>query len=177
MLLGLALSPLAVILANVFGFSLYSRAGLDSMLNIYFGNLGFNDILTNELLVNSYDFNSKQPRFFSKYFMQHDKGNYDVLLRTAVGGSSSAPGYFDPEEISNGYNITSVLIDGAIICNNPALYAYILASELHDKKKVRLLSIGTGDDTKPEIDLHDAKSYSKAKNIEFLTDFTIEIET
>jgi patatin-like phospholipase/acyl hydrolase len=92
----LVLSPLAVIIANYLGFSLYDRAGLELQLNKYYGNLTFNDILTNELLVNSYDFNSKQPRFFSKYFMQHDQGNYEVPLRTAVGGSSSAPAFFDP---------------------------------------------------------------------------------
>jgi hypothetical protein len=36
------------------------------------------------------------------------------------------------------------LIDGALICNNPALFAYQHAKYLKGKQNIRLLSIGTG---------------------------------
>jgi hypothetical protein len=39
---------------------------------------------------------------------------------------------------------TEDLIDGAVICNNPALFAYQHAKYLKGKKNIRVLSIGTG---------------------------------
>jgi len=63
--------------------------------------------LVDELLITSFDFNSKTPRFYSKYFQKIDPANYDVMLRIAVGGSSSAPTYFDPEPYINKFNITA----------------------------------------------------------------------
>lgn len=38
------------------------------MLLQYFGNAKFSDIKVEELLVNSFEYNSKTPRFFSKTF-------------------------------------------------------------------------------------------------------------
>jgi len=84
-------------IATKLGLSLYNRSGLDKALTHYFGNATFDDIIQNELLVNSYEFNSKTPRFFSKTFQEISPGRYTVPLRDAVGGSSSAPLYFDPK--------------------------------------------------------------------------------
>ena len=108
------------------------------------GEATFDDILVDELMIATYDFNSKTPRFFSKYFEKDDPGRYRVPLRIAVGGSSSAPTYFDPEPYTDHFNITSQFVDGGIICNNPALYSYILAKEMHQKKNIRVVSLGTG---------------------------------
>jgi len=66
-------------------------------------------------------------------------------LSEATGASSAAPTYFDPKSSVNGYGLTELQIDGGIICNNPALYAYNIARHLRDKPKIRLLSLGTGE--------------------------------
>jgi patatin-like phospholipase/acyl hydrolase len=81
-------------------------------------------VYADELLVTSYEYNSKTPRFYSKYFRAVDPGRYDVLLRTAVAASSSAPIYFDPKTYTNKLDIKETLIDGGLICNNPSLYAF-----------------------------------------------------
>lgn len=143
-LIGSLLSPIFVSLVQNLGFSFYSRSGLDNQLLTHFGNATYNDIMTRELVIASYEFDSKSPRFYSKYFQDKNPGRYDVMVRTAVGGSSSAPIYFDPEPIVNKYNITGHLVDGGIICNNPAFYAYSIASNLYEYKKIRVISLGTG---------------------------------
>lgn len=88
------------------------------------GDAHINDAITDELLVVAYDYNSQQPRFFSKYFSNEDAGIYDVPIGNATGASSAAPTYFDPKVQTNLYGLTEMQIDGGIICNNPAFYAY-----------------------------------------------------
>ena len=109
------------------------------------GDVTFDDVASDELLVTSYEFNSHSPRYYSKYFKKVDPGRYDVLLRTAVAASSSAPIYFDPLSNTNGFNMNETLIDGGLICNNPSLYAYQMAKHLLEKPEIRLLSLGTGE--------------------------------
>ena len=61
---------------------------------------------------------------FSKYFSKLDPAIYDVKISDATGASSAAPTFFDPKTLIDGYGLTELQIDGAIICNNPAMYAY-----------------------------------------------------
>jgi patatin-like phospholipase/acyl hydrolase len=93
----------------------------------------------------AYDYNSQQPRFFSKYFAHEDAGIYDVPIGNATGASSAAPTYFDPKVQKNLYGLTEMQIDGGIICNNPAFYAYQIANSFNGKKNIRVLSLGTGE--------------------------------
>ena len=57
----------------------------------------------------------------------HENGKHDVDLYTAAVASSSAPLYFDPTLHHNKYLELESLLDGGIICNNPAFYAYNIA--------------------------------------------------
>jgi patatin-like phospholipase/acyl hydrolase len=128
--------------------SFYSRRGLDYLLNKYFEDLSFDDLFVEELLVTAYEFNSKTPRFFSKTFKRINP-IYDVKLKHAVGGSSSAPLYFDPlTMIDRNFDIRYTLVDGGIICNNPVFYAVLLAEHgvLNPDKPIpmHILSLGTG---------------------------------
>ena len=61
-----------------------------------------------------------------------------------MGGSGAAPIYFDPNVYIDSYGIQEIVIDGGIICNNPELYAYLMAKYLKGKKKVRIIALGTG---------------------------------
>ena len=67
-LIGSLLSPLFVTLVQNLGFSFYSRSGLDTSLKTHFGDINYKDIMTNELVIASYEFDSKTPRFYSRYF-------------------------------------------------------------------------------------------------------------
>lgn len=120
MLVAQVLPPLVYKLAH----SKYSRASLDNIMQELLGDAHINDAITDELLVVAYDYNSQQPRFFSKYFSNEDAGIYDVPIGNATGASSAAPTYFDPKVQTNLYGLTEMQIDGGIICNNPAFYAY-----------------------------------------------------
>lgn len=119
------------------------------MLQQYFEELTFDDIFAEELLVTSYEFNSKTPRFFSKSF-RHLNPIYDIKLKHAVGGSSSAPLYFDPlTYFDQHFNIPYTLVDGGIICNNPVFYATIMAEHAiigsNSSIPIRIISLGTGE--------------------------------
>ena len=136
----------------------------------------FDDILSDEILITSYEYNGKSPRFFSKYFHEQDPV-YDVKIKTAVGGSSSAPLYFNPKEYVDPYNITNELIDGGIICNNPSFYAYMMATELKGiTNEVRIVSLGTGIEKEEEAS-NDPSSFNKAGSVTLIFDFMMSIES
>jgi len=122
----------------------YSRKSLDIVMHKELGAYGFGSLLVQELLVVAYEYNSMEPRFYSRYFLNQDPGIYDVPIGNATGSSSAAPTFFDPHKVNNGYGFTELQVDGGVICNNPALYAYEMARDLYGYKKIRLLSLGTG---------------------------------
>ena len=132
--------------------SLYSRENLDNIMLNLLGDFRINEVLTTELLIVAYDYNSQEPRFFSKYFSHQDPGIYDHVVGSATGASSAVPTFFDPKVQINKYGISELQIDGGIICNNPALYAYEMAKNLDDEKRIRVVSLGTGEKTFTEID-------------------------
>jgi hypothetical protein len=53
---------------NMLGASKYSRKSLDNVMKTLLGEYKFSDALTQELLVVAYEYNSQEPRFYSKYF-------------------------------------------------------------------------------------------------------------
>jgi patatin-like phospholipase/acyl hydrolase len=144
MVIGFALAPVCVAYLKYAGFPFYSRVGLDGEAQDKLGDATFSDVQVTELLIASYEYNSQTPRFFSKYFEKMDPGQYEVPLKIAVGASSSAPTYFDPLTWNNSYGIMDTLVDGGIICNNPAFYAYVMAKYFYNQTDVRVLSLGTG---------------------------------
>ena len=93
----------------------------------------------------------------------------------ATGASSAAPTFFDPKVQVNGYGIQELQIDGGIICNNPALYAYKIAKDLRHKKNIRLLSIGTGEKSFSKID--SPSSVTKLTYLSKMNEFMMNIDT
>lgn len=79
-------------------------------------------------MVISYDYDNEEPRLFSKQFLR-DRNEYrNVSIGDAVGASAAAPGYFDPKLVTNKIGFTEALIDGGVIANSPAFYAFQLAN-------------------------------------------------
>ena len=66
-------------------------------------------------------------------------------------------------------------IDGGIICNNPGLYAYQLAKIIKGKKKIRLLSLGTGEKKFSEIEK--GTEFTKMKMLSKLGEFMMNMDT
>lgn len=77
--------------------SLYKRDSLEQIMDDYLGQNNFNTLLTDDLLVVAYDYNSQEPRFYSKFFAETDPPIYDVPVGNATGASSAAPLYFEPK--------------------------------------------------------------------------------
>ena len=76
-LIGACLTPLALDIWELLGWALFDRSGLDSLSLDKLGNNSWNDILQQDLIITSYEYNSKQPRFYSKYFNNLNPGLYD----------------------------------------------------------------------------------------------------
>lgn len=159
----------------------------------YLGDTNFKQILTEELMVVAYDYNSQEPRFFTKLFAENRPGEYeyydadvigkdgkhtrerrDVALGTATGASSAAPTFFDPKTHVNGYNMRELQIDGGVICNNPSLYAYEFARLLLGKKKIRLLSLGTGE--KKFTRFNSADDFTKITYMTKMSEFMMNMD-
>jgi len=100
---------------------------------------------------------------------------YDVKIGDATGASSAAPTFFDPRVNTNHYDFTELQIDGALVANNPGFYAYEMSRVLKGKKKIRVLSLGTGE--KPFKPVTDSKSFDifdiVAKKDEFLMNMDV----
>ena len=90
--LGLGVPKITSVLSN----SLYDRKAIEALMSELIGKKNISAAMQDELLVVAYDYNSKQPRLYSKYFAELDANIYDVQMSKATGGSSAAPIYFEP---------------------------------------------------------------------------------
>jgi len=140
----------------------------------YLGAKFVSDFYTNEALITAFDYNSLEPRFFSKYFANMNPEIYNVTIGDSTGASSAAPTYFDPKRTKNAYGFTELQVDGGIICNNPSLYAYQLAKLLNRKENIRILSIGTGE--KPFIPFTSAKQMGKLSWMKRVDEFMMNMD-
>jgi len=161
-------------ITNMLSSSKYSRTNLDALMKTLLGEYGFNDIVTQELLVVAYEYNSQEPRFFSKYFAHQDPGIYDIPIGNATGSSSAAPTFFDPHQVNNQYGFTELQIDGGIICNDPSLYAYEMARDLYGYRKIRMLSLGTGEEPFTKVD---PKTFDVASALAMNGEFIFNMDT
>ena len=55
-----------------------------------------NDLVVDDLVVTTFDYNSMSPRLYSKYFVDIDPGNYNFKIYEAASASASAPVAFSP---------------------------------------------------------------------------------
>ena len=167
--LGLAIPGIYKVLSN----SLYDRKAIEGLMDELIGRKNISAAMTDELLIVAYDYNSKQPRLYSKYFSELDEGIYDVQMSKATGGSSAAPVYFEPQSVLDEYGIQQLVIDGGIIGNNPSLFAYLMQSKIHDKTPIRIWSMGTG-----ILDMQpiEAESMTRFQWLKLSGEFMIDID-
>jgi patatin-like phospholipase/acyl hydrolase len=81
----------------------YNRYYLDNSMNATFGEFKISEVISDEMLIVAYDYNSEEPRFFSKYFAMLDPFIYDVPVGNATSASAAAPTFFDPKVIKDGF--------------------------------------------------------------------------
>ena len=121
----------------------YSPAGLEAVLERFFGDTQFKSALT-PLLVSSYDLQSQLPFFFKSHRIAASD-DYNWWVRDIARATSAAPTFFPPFHLQRGKE-DYALVDGGIFVNNPSMAAYIEARKLYpDARKVVVISVGTGD--------------------------------
>jgi len=140
------------------------------------GRRNISQAISDEIMITAYEFNSQQPKLFTKYLAEREPNRFEVLLSNATGSSSAAPGFFEPQKIENGYSQTELLIDGGIIANNPSLLAYMTAKHILDKKEMRILSLGTGTPFPSEYNIEGWNSLDYIKlSVELMIDIDVDM--
>jgi len=158
------------------GTSDFSRTTIDAVLKDMFGHASITEIMADETVIISYSYNAQEPRFYSKYEAQHNPEVYNVTMNVVAAATSAAPGYFNPFIYVNGKGEKEVLVDGAIIANNPSMYAFIYASEFHHQTDVRVVSIGTGTTPMSKIDPSNVNAFTWLMNLGNLI-IDVEVKT
>ena len=160
---------------NLLGNSLYDRRAITALMRELLGEAKLKEAITDEALMVAYDYNSQQPRLYSKYFAEYYPAAYDVKMYQATAGSSAAPIYFTPFSYADEYGLQNRVIDGGIIANNPSLKALMVAKELRGKNKIRLLSLSVGHNAKKSQPFSE-EEFTKFRYIKLLAEFMMEIE-
>ena len=139
--------------------SKFPAKNIEKVLQAYFGEDLLQDA-ANNVVVTCYDIKTRIP-----YLLKSWKDEYkQVKMWQAARGTSAAPTFFPPlplkGKVLRGDQYQSedlVLIDGAVYVNNPALSAYVEAKKLYPNDFIVVVSMGTGQLTRPY-------PYRKARN-------------
>lgn len=124
----------------------FSNSGLDAAVSKIFEDLTISQAVV-DLLVLSYDTQLRRPIYFSRDEALKKK-ELDFTMRDVALATSAAPTYFPSWKIKR-----QVLIDGAMVANNPSAAAYAHAKKLWPGEEVLLLSMGTGSIARPLSEL------------------------
>ncbi len=126
----------------------YPEDGIETVLQKYFGTTRLKDALVN-VLITSYEIEIRMPWLFRSDRAKQNP-NFDFPMWQVARATSAAPTYFEPERIDklNGDGYWA-LIDGGTYANNPGMCAYAEARHLFPDRDVLLVSLGTGELTRP----------------------------
>ena len=133
----------------------YSHEVLEAILGEYFAD---STLAECELptMVTSYDIQNRRTVFLKSWHTDHGK----ILCSDAARATSAAPTYFEPKPLETG-DESRVLIDGGIFMNSPSVSAYAEARKLFPDEPIALLSLGTGELTRP-IPYEEARTWGSA---------------
>ncbi|HXH98267.1 MAG TPA: patatin-like phospholipase family protein [Gaiellaceae bacterium] len=136
----------------------YEATGLEAVLSQYFGEAPLSKAVT-EALVTSYELETREPWFFARHKALADPA-FDFPMRFVARATSAAPTFFEPEELTT-TSPHGGLVDGGVFANNPAMCAYVEAKKLWPDAELLVVSLGTGQHTRP-IHYKDAKGWGLA---------------
>jgi len=116
----------------------HDDAVLNEVLARYLGG-GLLSEATTRVLVTAYDLQGRQPWLFKSW-----RPDRDGTLRDVARATSAAPTYFEPWPVGD-----LALVDGGVYAMNPGMCAYAEARRLQDDGPSLVLSLGTGQLTRP----------------------------
>ena len=112
----------------------YNSAGIQNLSQKWFGSKHMDHAKVPTLIM-AYDLSEGKPQMIRSY---GDESAYPTWI--AARATSAAPSYFSPCEYAG-----KLLVDGGVVANNPALYAYFEAKKLYPECKCfHILSFSTG---------------------------------
>jgi uncharacterized protein len=133
----------------------YDAKPLEEALKTYLGDAMVSEAVT-DVLVTSYDLEHRKP-FFFKTDRAKETPRRDWPMHEAARATAAAPTYFEPEKLT-AQGETFALCDGGVFAANPAMCAYAEARRRHPRAEIRLVSLGTGQLTKP-LHFEDVKGW------------------
>jgi patatin-like phospholipase/acyl hydrolase len=126
----------------------YPPEGMREAFRTYMGEARLSEALT-EVMVTAYEIEQRTTFFFKSSKAREDPRE-DFLIRDAAQATSSAPTYFEPVRLEReGALPSAALVDGGVFANNPAMCAYAEALKGAQGEEVTLVSLGTGELTRP----------------------------
>jgi patatin-like phospholipase/acyl hydrolase len=135
----------------------HDAAGLDRALKKYLGEARLSQALT-RVLVTSYDLESRRPYLFKSWRAVDDPGR-DFPMTVVARATAAAPTYFEPLQVRPADGSPALaLVDGGVFATNPGMSAYAEVRRIKPRAKVMVVSLGTGQMTKP-IHYADAKDW------------------
>ena len=133
----------------------YSHEALEKILHKYFGDKKMRDCGT-PVMVTSYDIERRKTVFLKSWHADHS----ELLCAEASRATSAAPTYFEPVNL-HWAEQSRTLIDGGVFINSPAVSAYAEARKLFPDEPIAMLSLGTGELTRP-IPYDEARTWGSA---------------
>lgn len=133
----------------------YSHEALEDVLIQYFGSRTLADCGV-PTMVTSYDIQNRRTVFLKSWHKEH----VDLLCSEVARATSAAPTYFEPAKL-DWADDSGTLIDGGVFMNSPSVSAYAEACKLFPGEPVAMLSLGTGELTRP-IPYEEARTWGSA---------------
>ena len=121
----------------------YSADGLERALRSTLGDAPLSQART-RVLVTAYDIEARNPVFFRSE--QAKQSGVDYPMRDVARATSAAPTYFEPAQVGDP---PMALVDGGVFANNPGMCAYVDRDTPGDLGDVTMVSLGTGQLTRP----------------------------
>jgi hypothetical protein len=126
----------------------YNSDHIEATLDRFFGDTPISRAAV-DVLVTSYDLLARDVYLLSTWNAREHPA-HDVPMRIAARATSAAPTYFDPVAVTTGDPPQErLLIDGGVCANNPAMCAYAEVQRRNPGADVVMLSLGTGDSSRP----------------------------
>ncbi len=116
----------------------YDDRALVDALDRYLGD-GLLSETTTRTLVTAYDLEARGPHFFKSW-----RADLDGPRALVARATAAAPTYFEPLKFGK-----MSLVDGGVFATNPAMCAYAESVRLDGLPPSFVLSLGTGNQTKP----------------------------
>ncbi len=126
----------------------YADEALNAALRRYLGDTRASEALT-RVLITAYELETRAP-YFVKSWRTAEEPERDIALWEAARATSAAPTYFEPALVTPpGGGEALSLVDGGVFATNPAMCAYAEAARIAPGEEMRVVSLGTGQLTRP----------------------------